>query len=161
MFQVSWTVTDAEWSKAKDAAIENAPGSDYDRGGLAFYYLLNGLVEIKSKTSTLFHRGGSNACYISIFDLAAQLVFVLSELKKSGHAQICQGDDSLEIYFASKDGVVTVRSNRGPDEVAVPFNEFIEGCQEFLRQFAGTLFERIPQFLKWTSIAPIAAFAPS
>jgi hypothetical protein len=162
MFEITWSLSEAEWAKARRVSSEHEAGSEYDRECSAHYYLLYATLAIRSDVSSLFERDGTDAISVSVLDFGYQLVRALVDVERAGRGQISASDDDIEIYFAlDGDHSVVIATNHFKSKLKVPAGEFRRACQEFLSAVARSLREHTPKMLSWQSVAPIAAYAPS
>jgi hypothetical protein len=161
MFEIAWNLGEPEWEKARRAAAEHEPGSQYDRDCSAHYYLLYATFAMRSDGLSLFDRDGTDAISASVLDIGYQLARALADVERTGRGQFSASDDDIEVSFSLDGGNVVIEANHFTSKLKVPANEFRRGCQNFLSDVASSLRERAPQLLMWQSVAPIAAYAPS
>jgi hypothetical protein len=99
-FAISWSVPADQWAKARRAVAEHGQGSDYDRRGLARYYLLNGDVDLRCGDARFYGaKYGTHGVNVSLFDLGLALAeaYLAHDSRPAG----VRGTNSSTTTFAS------------------------------------------------------------
>ncbi len=146
-FQIDWRLDDAEWEKARQVARVERKGSEYDRGGEAFFLLLWGRLQFRLGEKVLFPPDrlvalaerrranhiamgdpwypidtdvGAGGIQISILDVADQLLQIARTLSEYA------GSETMRDTFWQNEGGRTIEFARSGNVVTIASDLFTD-----------------------------------
>lgn len=157
MFEVLWTLDDAEWEQARKHRAENPPLSDYDSHRLALYNLLNGDVDLRVEPVHLYkeERGRVN---LSLLDFGTFAASVLAQGSTRTFVEYDQLDDDRQIRFDLAASTVQISASDSKSSLRVSREELMAGLKNFLVSLASAIEREAPRLFDWSTLQPISPY---
>lgn len=154
MFEITWSVSDSQWERAKARREEHSPGSSYDTSQSALYQLLCGNFDIRGDAGELYGEGGVD---VSMLDFA---VFAARTLEQgcAGETSFDQLDDDRHVRFDFSSPYVRVSADDSEKVFEAPREEVIAGLRRFLLSLAHGMDVRAPRLFDWRAVEPLLPY---